>query len=212
MQQPSPGPFGFSSNSISAQKPGLFARMTWWTKLRLGASVVAVIVGGGFAAAKHFKSQKNVVLFENSFDEPGTLSLNGKSFGAIGPHQHVRLELDGGTYAVAFESGGKKIDDGSLSVVSSKGGFGSVGYRGVYNIGGHKGLAVITKYYGSGPKDQVKLLSEGERVVETPRVELAKIDDGFPDSVTVPESQMYAEVTRVWHVDEQKDSVGCPGF
>jgi hypothetical protein len=202
----------YAPNWVPRPKKGYFASMSTWEKLKLGGLGVVVVVGLGFAAFMHFKANKNVVLFENSFDQPGELLLNGKSYGSLGPHQHVRLELDGGTHVVSWNSGGKKVDDGSIDVKSSKGGLGDVGYRAVYNIGGKKGLAVVTKFYGGSMKDSVSPMPEGKRVVETPYVELTKVDDVFPESVTVRKGQTFGTVTRVCHVDEEKETVGCAGW
>jgi hypothetical protein len=183
-----------------------------WKKLKMGATAALFLFAAGFGGLSYFKSQKNVVLFENSLDKPGELSLNGKSYGSLEPHKHIRLELDAASYTVSFNGGGAKLDEGTLEVPKGKGGFGTVGYRAIYNIGGKKGLGVITKYYGGSNKDNIRLVEEGKRVVEVPNVELTKIDEGFPDSITVPKGQSYGSVVRVCHVDEEKQTVSCPGW
>jgi len=88
-----------------------------------------------------------------------------------------------------------------------------LGYRAVYNLGGKKGLAVVTKYYGGTFEDSVVPVAEGTRLVEVPAAQsLDRIDDGFPDSITVPKHQSYGTLVRVCHVDEAKGTVGCPGW
>jgi len=183
-----------------------------WNKIRGGVTALFFLVVAGIGLATYFKSQKNVVLFENSLDKPGELSLNGKSYGPLEPHQHVRLELEPASYTVSFSGGGAKLDEGTLVVPKGKGGLGTTGYRAVYNVGGKKGLGVVTKYYGGSMKDSVRLVGDGQRVVEVPSVELAKIDDGFPDSISVRKGQSFGSVVRVCHVDEEKDTVSCPGW
>jgi hypothetical protein len=153
-----------------------------------------------------------VVLFENSAAVAGELSLNGKPYGSIGPHQHLRVELDAASYTLSFAAGSTKIDEGTLVVPEHASGLGTVGYRGVYNLGGGKGLAVVTKYYGGMMKDTVVPFDSGKHLVEVPRAELASVDETFPKSISVPKGQSYGSVVHVCHVDEEKETVGCPGW
>src|SRR5262245_42460817 len=71
-----------------------------WRKIKAGATGLFFVVVAGIGLMTYFKSQKNVVLFENSLDKPGELSLNGKSYGSLEPHKHVRLELEPASYTV----------------------------------------------------------------------------------------------------------------
>jgi hypothetical protein len=194
------------------KKAGLLGHLSTWQKIQTAGVVVLAIGAAGYAAVLHFKAQANIVLFENSLEQAGELALNGKSYGTIEPHKHLRLEVETGTVNVTFSAGGTKLDEGTFTATGSKGGLGDIGYRGVYNIGGKKGLAIVTKYYGGSQKDYVNLIPEGKRSVDTPYVELAKVDDGFPASVTVRKGQSFGVVTRVCHVDEEKQTVGCPGW
>lgn len=199
---------GYGSSTAS----GFWSRFSLLEKIKF-AGIGVVLVGAGIVGVMNYtKSQKNVVLFENSLDQAGELSLNGKSYGSLEPHKHIRLELAPDTYAVSFSAAGAKLDDSKLVIPQQKGGLGTVGFRAVYNIGGHKGLGVVTKYYGGSFKDSVVPVEEGKRLVETPNTELAKIDDVFPESITVPKGASFGSVVRVCHVDYEKETVGCPGW
>jgi hypothetical protein len=191
---------------------GFFSRFSLWEKLRFGGLLALAAVGGVFALVMFNKAQKNVVVFENSLDKAGELTLNGKSYGTLEPRKHVRLELEPASYSVSFSTAGAKLDDGTLVVPKLKGGLGTTGYRAVYNLGGQKGLGVVTKFYGGSFKDNVRPIEEGKRLVEVPNVELAKVDDAFPESITVPKGASYGTVVRVCHLDYEKDTVGCPGW
>jgi hypothetical protein len=183
-----------------------------WRKVQIGGAIALGLFAAGVALVAYFKSQKNVVFFENSLEKAGELSLNGKSYGTLEPHQHVRLELDAESYSVSFNGGGAKLDEGTLTVPKASGGFGTMGFRAVYNIGGRKGLGVVTKYYGGSLKDNVRPIEEGKRLVELPNLELTKIDDAFPDSIKVQKGVSFGTVVRVCHIDEEKETVGCPGW
>jgi len=138
------------------------------------------------------------------------LSVAGKTYGSIAPRQALRLELDAGSHEVSFSGNGTKLDGGTLNVPQ---GAGAIGYRAVYNLGGKPGIAVVTKYYGGSFEDRVAMVAAGTRVVEVPGAQtLDRIDDGFPDTITVQKHQSYGTLVRVCHVDEAKGSVGCPGW
>jgi len=207
-QQPGMAAAGYAATAV-ATRP---SRFSLWDKIRISGAGVVAVIGGAIALVTYFKSQKNVLLFENSFEQAGELSLNGKSFGSIEPHRHLRLELDPGSYALSFSAVGQKLDEGNLVVPQGKGGIGTTGYRAVYNIGGQKGLGVVTKYYGGTFHDSVVPVEPGKRLIEMPSAELAKIDDGFPDSITVPKGASHGSVTHVCHIDEEQRTVGCPGW
>jgi len=181
-------------------------------KLKMAGAGGLLLVAGVVGAFTYFKSQKNVVLFENSTDQAGELSLNGKSYGSLPPHQHLRVELDAASYTLSFAAGATKLDEGTLVVPEHASGLGTVGYRAVYNLGGRKGLAVVTKYYGGSLKDSVVPFESSKRLVEVPRAELANVDETFPKSISVKKGQSYGSVVLVCHVDEEKETVGCPGW
>jgi len=179
-------------------------------KLKFAGSAVVVLGLAGWSFFLFRQAQSNIVLFENSLDVPGVLSVAGKAYGSIAPRQALRLELDSGSHEVSFTGNGTKLDGGTLNVPK---GNGTIGYRAVYNLGGKPGIAVVTKYYGGSFEDRVVPVAEGTRVVEVPNAQtLDRIDDGFPDSVTVPKHQTFATLVRVCHVDEAKGTVGCPGW
>jgi hypothetical protein len=212
-QQPMGTAPGGHVHAAASTRAGFLSRFSLWEKLKIGGLLVFAGVGGIFALVMFYKIQQNAVLFENSLDKAGDLSLNGKSYGSLGPHQHLRLELDPESYALTFSADGTKLDEGTLVVPKLKGGLGNVGYRAVYNIGGQKGLGVVTKFYGGGLKDTVVPIESGKRLVEVPpNADLAKVDEAFPKSITVPKGAMFGTVVRLCHIDEEKEAVGCPGW
>ncbi|MFZ5895627.1 MAG: hypothetical protein ACOY0T_31510 [Myxococcota bacterium] len=192
-------------------KPSIFAGMSLWTKIKYGGTALFIVGMLGFSALMMKKAQANIVLFENSLDSPGELTLNGKSYGNIAPRQHIRVELDAGSYTLAFAGSGKALDEGKLVVPdNSKQAW---GYRAVYNLGGRKGLGVATKFYGGNMKDGVVPAKEGQRVIEVPGAQtLDRIDDTFPETITVRKNQSFGSVVRVCHIDEEKETVSCPGW
>jgi len=203
------GPWGMPA-AAPARSGGLGSRFSLVQKLKFAGSAVVVLGLAGWSFFLMRQAQSNIVLFENSLDVPGVLSVAGKAYGSIAPRQALRLELDAGSHEVSFTGNGTKLDGGTLNVPK---GNSTIGYRAVYNLGGKPGLAVVTKYYGGSFEDRVVPVAEGTRVVEVPGAQsLDRIDDGFPDSVTVPKHQSFASLVRVCHVDEAKGTVGCPGW
>lgn len=228
-QHPNPAPVGAYGQGFDAAAPGAapggayavpaaprkkhgaaFGSLGWLQMLKFAGTGIVVLALAGWSFFLLRKAQSNIVLFENSLDVPGELSLSGKSYGSISPRQALRLELDSGNYEVSFAGNGTKLDGGTLTVPK---GNSTIGYRAVYNLGGRKGLAVVTKYYGGAFEDRVATVAEGTRVIEVPGAQsLDRIDDGFPDTITVPKHASYGTVVRVCHVDEAKGTVGCPGW
>src|SRR5690606_23010981 len=187
-----------------------FTNLSWLQKLKFVGTAVVVLGLAGWSFFLMRQAQSNIVLFENSLDVPGELNVGGKSYGSIAPRQALRLELDSGNHEVSFTANGTKLDGGTLTVPK---GNNTIGYRAVYNIGGKKGLAVVTKYYGGSFEDRVAPVAEGTRVVEVPGAQaLDRIDDSFPDTITVPKHASFGTVVRVCHIDEAKGTVGCPGW
>jgi hypothetical protein len=188
----------------------IFGNITLGQKIKYGGTALLILGLLGWSFFLMRKAAANVVLFENSLDVPGELSLAGKSYGTIAPKKSLRLELDQGSYAVAFVGNGAKLDEGTLAVPDGKDG---LGYRAVYNLGGKKGIAVVTKYYGGSFKDQVAPVAEGTRLVEVAvTARLDRVDDAFPDSISVPKHATFGTVTNVCHVNEEQGTVGCPGW
>ncbi|MBN1611188.1 MAG: hypothetical protein JW940_31435 [Polyangiaceae bacterium] len=189
---------------------GFLGSITLGQKIKYGGTALVILGLVGWSFFLMRKAAANVVLFENSLDVPGELSLAGKSHGTIAPKKALRLELDKGSYALSFVGNGAKLDEGTLVVPGAKDG---LGYHAVYNLGGKKGIAVVTKYYGGTFKDQVAPVAEGTHLVEVaPTAKLERIDDTFPDSITVPKHATFGSVILVCHVDEEKQTVGCPGW
>ena len=187
-----------------------FGSLSLMQKLKFAGTGIFVLGMAGISLFLLRQAQSNIVLFENSLDVAGELKLAGKSYGSISPRQALRLELDEGSYQVSFSGNGTQLDGGTLTVPK---GNSTIGYRAVYNLGGKKGIAVVTKYYGGTFEDRVAPIAEGTRVLEVPGAQkLDRIDDGFPDTITVPKHQSYGTVVRVCHVDEAKGTVGCPGW
>jgi len=202
---------GYAPTTPPSALKSFLDSMTLWTKIKYAGTGLFILGLLGFSALMMRKSMTNVVVFENSLDTAGELSLDGKSYGTIAPKQHVRVELEAKSYALSFSAGGKKLDEGTLAVPDKTKDM--TGYRAVYNLGGKKGLAVVTKIYGGGSlKDSVRVVEEGKRVIEVPYATLDKIDDSFPDTITVNKNAKFGSIVRVCHVDEAKDSVGCPGW
>jgi hypothetical protein len=189
---------------------GLLGNITLAQKLKWGSAALVVLGLAGYSFFLMRKAATNVVLFENSLDVPGELSLAGKSYGTIAPKKFLRLELDKGSYALSFVGNGAKLDEGTLAVPGAKDG---LGYHAVYNLGGKKGIAIVTKYYGGTFKDQVAPVAEGTHLVEFPGgSNLTGVDEPFPDSITVPKHATFGTVVHVCHVDEEKETVACPGW
>jgi hypothetical protein len=206
-------PPGAAFSTPTVRRGGLaghFGNFTLIQKLKFAGTALFVLGMSGLSFFLLRQAQSNIVLFENSLDVPGELSLAGKTYGSISPRQALRLELDEGKYEVSFTGNGTKLDGGTLTVPK---GNGAIGYRAVYNLGGRKGIAVVTKYYGGSFEDRVAPVAEGTRVVEVPGAQsLDRIDEGFPDTITVPKHQSYGTRVHVCHVDEAKGTVGCPGW
>jgi hypothetical protein len=188
----------------------LFGNLTLGQKIKWGGTALLILGLLGWSLLLMRKAAANVVLFENSLDVPGELSLAGKSYGTIAPKKCLRLELDKGSYALAFVGNGAKLDEGTLAVPGAKDG---LGYHAVYNLGGKKGIALVTKYYGGSFKDQVAPVAEGTHLVEFPSgAGLGLVDEPFPDSITVPKHATFGSRTHVCHVNEEQQTVGCPGW
>jgi hypothetical protein len=205
---------GSLPSAKSATRGGILSaltgNLTLWQKIKWGATALVILGLFGWSFFLMRKAAANVVLFENSLDVPGELSLAGKSYGTIAPKKSLRLELDQGSYALSFVGNGAKLDEGTLAVPGGKDG---LGYRAVYNLGGKKGIAVVTKYYGGTFKDQVAPVAEGTRLVEVASTaKLDRVDDTFPESITVPKHATFGSVTNVCHVNEEEQTVGCPGW
>jgi hypothetical protein len=183
--------------------------MSWSSKLMYGGGAVFVVGTLAFAAVMMKQAHAHVVLFENSLDTAGELRLNGKSYGLIAPRRHLRVELDATTYTVEFQGAAGMLDQGDLVVKDLADDM--TGFRALYNLGGRKGLAVVTMTYGHDTrKHHVAPVPEGTRLVEVPHASLDDVDGTFPDRMTV--KPRLSSLTRVCHIDEQTKKLGCPGL
>jgi hypothetical protein len=175
-------------------------------KLRIvgiAATVVAALGLVGFSKFMAAKVDENWVTFTNSLDTPGDVIVDGKSQGALQPRAELRVKLDGGSHTVAFQSGGKTVEEGKIDINKK-------GYHALYNVGGKPGLAMVTMQYGNTSlENSVAPIPEGQRLIEVPMT-FQKINDPFPESLTTNGNMSSTARTNVCRID--KDKVGCPGW
>ncbi|MGC4093031.1 MAG: hypothetical protein QM756_35120 [Polyangiaceae bacterium] len=202
----------YAPNAVSKPAGGFLSQFSLMEKLKFAGFALLIVGALVVWLVVSRRQHANVVVFENSLSKPGELTLNGKSYGTIAPRQHLRLELDSASYALSFGGAGEKLDEGTLVVPEVKSGIETMGMRAVYNLGGKKGLAVVTKMYGGSMKDSVRPVEEGKRLIEVPYQNIDGVDEAFPATVTVRKGQSFGSVTRVCHVDEEKETVACPGW
>jgi hypothetical protein len=182
------------------------------SKVRLGFAVLVAllilpIVAWGALFAK--RETKNSVVFANNGAEAIDLVVDGVARGKIAARASVTLDVALGEHRVV--AGGER---GSFSIPSRRDG---VRARGLYNVGGKSGLAIVTKYYAVGRapfEDKVEPIAEGTRFMLLPNAmggDALAVDRAFPDGVSVPRGTTYTTVTHLCRITAP-GTVGCAGY
>jgi hypothetical protein len=168
--------------------------------------MLAIVASAGVVAVVLISAPRNYVLFENPNAVPVALTVDGKPREAIPAHGAVRLELSNGAHRVFANGTDGTTDSGTLTVVPRLGN----GFRGLYAVGAHSRLAIVSKAYGKTADDRVERMPETQRFVELPAdVDLTAIDQPFPGTVMAPEGVTSAVVVHLCHADSQWRPIGC---
>jgi hypothetical protein len=170
------------------------------------AVLLLTVACTGAAAVVVLGTPKHYVFFENPNPFPVALTVDAKPRDAIPAHGAIRLELSTGAHKVSASGADGYADSGTLTVVPR----GDSGFRGLYAVGGHSRLAIVSKAYGKAADDRVERIPDAQRFVELPAdVDLTAIDRPFPETVMVPEGETSAVVVHLCHADSQWRPIGC---
>jgi hypothetical protein len=174
--------------------------------VRTLALLLLVVACAGAAAFVLIGAPKHCVFFENPNAFPVALTVDGKPREAIPAHGAVRLELSTGAHKVSAKGADGYADSGALTVVPR----GGSGFRGLYAVGAHSRLAIVSKAYGKAADDHVERVPESQRFVELPaEVDVTAIDQPFPETVMVRQGTTSAVVVHLCHADPQWRPIGC---
>jgi hypothetical protein len=144
------------------------------------------------------------VVFDNTYDFRVLLKIDDDARATIEPQKSLVLELPAGGHRVSVAGPGGSVDSGSFDLEPSV-------MRAAYVIGSARHLALVTKSYGSEAiPESIDVLPEGRRFVPLPaQLEEVRIDEPFPDSVSVPVGARSATVLHLCHVGAEPRRTGC---
>jgi hypothetical protein len=177
----------------------------WRLALAALASVLALALIGGGARLAAARTPKHYVVLENSNNFPVALAIDGKPRDVFAAHATVRVELRAGAHEVSASGADAYTEKGSLTVTQRP-----TGFRGLYVIGAHSRMALVSRAYGAKGEDRFQPVKQGLRFIELPSgIDIEAIDQPFPDTVMADEGTPSVSVIHLCHAEPPWRSVGC---
>jgi hypothetical protein len=151
--------------------------------------------------------RKNVVLIDNAFAFPVTVTVAGHAPVTVAAGRYHALEVDQGTWRLSASGPEGVVEEGTFAVPEREDPL--IGFRGLYNLGGNAKYVLVSMCYGGSNCDHgIDRVGDGLRFFAIPRKVVGELDEAFPSAA--PGSGVAARV-HLCHAGATKDDVGCAG-
>lgn len=173
-------------------------------RLALGVAVVAAAFAVLLVVVL-LPGRKNVVVIDNAFAFPVTVTVAGHPPLTVPPGAHHPLEVEQGSFTLTASGPAGVVEEGSFAVPEREDPF--IGFHGIYNLGGKAKYAVVSRCYGGPSCDRgVDRVGDGLRFFAVPRKVVGELDEPFPSTVA---GSGVSGRTHLCHVGATLEAVAC---